>query len=124
MECDIHAYIEYKDKITGEWKQVLGELNLQRDYRFFNTLAGIREEDPALFSVRGLPADISDGVQFEWMKWKVNPYHAGWLNSQELNECIRQAGLFKEVDFNVVDIILYWLEINGYQTRFVFWFDN
>ncbi len=62
MGCDIHVYLEYKnkddDRKTPWWQSFGGHINPGRDYDLFGNLAGIRGGD-ALIEPRGLPDHLA-----------------------------------------------------------------
>lgn len=62
MGCDIHLYIEQKQR-DGTWKEVEIDDRLlpdDRDYNIFGFLAGVYNRDfPAQFEARGMPNDSS-----------------------------------------------------------------
>lgn len=69
MGCDIHCYIEYREReklvINGGkengWRSFGGRINPGRNYALFTLMAGVREwvgKDIKLFEPRGLPGDI------------------------------------------------------------------
>jgi len=57
MGCDIHMFIQYKDKESTSdwWRDFSGNINLGRNYTMFGFLAGVRREAPGGFSPKGLP---------------------------------------------------------------------
>ncbi len=59
MGCDIHMYLEYKNK-TQEKATWRGwpRINPGRDYLLFGKLAGVRYSDHQMFAKRGMPSDI------------------------------------------------------------------
>lgn len=67
MGCDIHAYIE--TKVQGDWV-FIGQVKSaggDRDYEFFTHLCGVRNyngDDDNWPTPRGIPQDVSNGVQF------------------------------------------------------------
>src|SRR5688500_20161255 len=58
MGCDIHLFIEYlhNDAVLA-WAD--GEISIDRDYRLFAALAGVRSAEPPEIPPRGLPTDVS-----------------------------------------------------------------
>lgn len=61
MGCDIHLFIEHKDKQYNHWEGFGGKINPGRNYDIFTRLCGVRnyqKEEPITFP-RGLPEDIS-----------------------------------------------------------------
>jgi hypothetical protein len=69
MGCDIHAFIEYrnKDHDTNEWpwRSFSGEICLGRFYDIFGLMAGVRGERPPLVQPRGMPEDASFIAEFQ-----------------------------------------------------------
>jgi hypothetical protein len=62
MGCDIHAYIEYKEKEGEEWRSFGHEyFYLCRDYDMFAVMAGVRnyKEYEPVSEPKGLPEDIA-----------------------------------------------------------------
>ena len=80
MGCDIHSYVEYRDKASGLWKMVriyvpyrweperlgLVEPYNGRNYERFSLLAGVRGFATPISEPRGIPQDASDGVRCEY----------------------------------------------------------
>lgn len=64
MGCDIHAYIEYREKPTKEnvgynpWRPFGSRTNLGRNYQMFGRMAGVRREGIAVVQPRGYPDDM------------------------------------------------------------------
>lgn len=65
MGCDIHCYIEYRNKSGGgdpcRWDGFGGRINPGRNYPLFSLLAGVRsdEGDKPLIEPRGMPEDAA-----------------------------------------------------------------
>ena len=59
MGCDIHCYIEYKNKDRDSWGHFGGRINPGRHYRIFGRIAGVRAsgEFTQVAPLRGFPAD-------------------------------------------------------------------
>jgi len=58
MGCDIHAYVEYKEKEDNSneyWWGFGGQINPGRDYTMFGILAGVRYHPKKGFDPRGIP---------------------------------------------------------------------
>lgn len=64
MGCDIHLYIEHKNKNEIYWSNFGGEINPGRNYGIFLKLCGVRNQGEinSMLKPKGLPEDIS---------WKV-----------------------------------------------------
>lgn len=90
MGCDIHVYLE---KFNGEaWEHIPHDFDCDgiqnRDYRVFGFLAG---DGPRNYSgtipiakQRGLPVNLSRGVQIEADGWRWDAHSYSWLTLSEL----------------------------------------
>jgi hypothetical protein len=58
MGCDIHAYVEHKNKNYDHWSALSDELSLGRYYGVFGRIAGVRC-DGCLVEPKGIPEDLS-----------------------------------------------------------------
>lgn len=69
MGCDIHCYIEYKDKNSSYWHDFGGRINPGRFYSIFASLAGVRNSGDIvpIAKPRGIPDDVS--YEAEWDRW-------------------------------------------------------
>lgn len=60
MGCDIHAFIEYKDKRSESWNPFGSEIHLDRNYSIFGFMCnGVRSDHNNGYSARGLPSDLA-----------------------------------------------------------------
>ena len=61
MGCDIHAYIQYKEKKSASnyWQGFGGEIILDRSYMMFGVLAGVRDSPKYYHEPKGLPEHLS-----------------------------------------------------------------
>jgi hypothetical protein len=60
MGCDIHCYVEFKEKDSTHWHAFGGRINPGRYYGIFTLMAGVRgNESEAMFQPRGLPSDVA-----------------------------------------------------------------
>lgn len=83
MGCDIHGYIEYED-----WKDEEGKVHrgcfgggrINRDYRMFALLAGVRG-DGCIYKPRGIPKELSYKVFEEFHIYISNEYPEGEGNT-------------------------------------------
>jgi hypothetical protein len=66
MGCDIHAYAEYKSANNDNWQTFGGEIVLDRNYKAFGQLAGVRSAGNPVFPVRGLPHDLACRSSNDW----------------------------------------------------------
>jgi hypothetical protein len=61
MGCDIHLYIEYKNKESENWRDFGGRINPGRHYGFFAKLCGVRnyweDEIIPISAPKGMPVD-------------------------------------------------------------------
>lgn len=67
MGTDIRAFIEYRSPSDVIW-HTQGEVFLERDYRLFDAIAGVRgtEDSITVFEARGFPADASAFAQLAY----------------------------------------------------------
>lgn len=54
MGCDVHMYVEYKDKDSEYWHGFGGRINPGRNYGMFAILAKVRGSYPKSFSPKGI----------------------------------------------------------------------
>lgn len=63
MGCDIHCYIEYREKdvVNKSWSDFGGRINPGRNYGLFRLMAGVRSYSSVgvLFEPKGLPEDLA-----------------------------------------------------------------
>lgn len=61
MGCDIHCYIEYKNKNDTRWRDFGGRINPGRYYSIFSKMAGVRSygDDPPVVPPRGRLTDMA-----------------------------------------------------------------
>lgn len=72
MGSDIHLFIEYrvKNSDTTRWNSFAGEIELERDYRMFERLGGVRGDSAnAIVPPRGFPADAGPKAKDENFLW-------------------------------------------------------
>ena len=147
MGCDIHSYVEYRDKDTGQWKMVriyvpyrweperldLVEPYNSRNYELFSMLAGVRGFAAPIVEPRGFPQDASDGVRREYElaeEWMHTP---SWLTLAELRVASKgkktyskdERSYLKEL-ISGIDFMLSasWNWADDVDVRMVFWFDS
>lgn len=58
MGCDIHCYVEHRDKGSEHWYGFGGRINPGRNYQMFGLLAGVRG-GTALVEPRGVPENMA-----------------------------------------------------------------
>ena len=98
MGCDIHVFIEKKtDEKYNIWEQValyrVGKYGRQletadpydgRNYSLFGLLAGVRGWMDPLIEPRGLPSNLSEGVEKEERWWEQSYHTPTWYDLSEL----------------------------------------
>ena len=89
MGCDIHIHAEIKT--NGKWSIVSPppaalEVFGWRSYSTFAFLAGVRNYSAItpIAEPRGLPLDVSRGVQEESTEWEGGCHTRSWLSIEEL----------------------------------------
>lgn len=105
MGCDIHMYIEKKDKSStataGSWIPAQGFLITSdedeaipdvpfpdqfsdRDYLLFGLLAGVRDPTNQVFEPKGFPEDASPEVRAVFERWGRDAHTPSFLTLEEL----------------------------------------
>lgn len=140
MGCDIHGLVECK--VNGKWIcwSTIGVINvshrkegesryafpttLERNYRRFAALAGVRGDGP---EAKGMPPDASDTAL---LLGTDDDYHShSWLSVDEAVK-IFLATEHKADDFITEYTLQNYFQLEDYdlakasEWRFVFWFDN
>jgi hypothetical protein len=82
MGCDIHAHVELR--VAGKWEHYATP-SIDRRYRLFGAMAGVRGEVPAIVKPKGVPDDMSVITRLDWEKWGVDAHTPSWLNEEELD---------------------------------------
>lgn len=147
MACDIHSYVEYRDKTTSQWKMVriyvpyrweperldLVEPYNGRNYDLFAMLAGVRGCSTPIAQPRGIPQDASDGVRREYESVEDWVHTPSWLTLAELRVASKDKktydkdersylkALINGIDF-MLDASCRWAD--DIDVRTIFWFDN
>lgn len=81
MGCDIHAYIEFYRH--DRWHSFGERINPGRNYSMFGLMAGARSNNLPLFSIRGIPSDISIDVEFDYYKYISNNLSDNYGRSED-----------------------------------------
>jgi hypothetical protein len=107
MGCDIHLFIEHKDKRFERWSGFGGKINPGRDYGIFANLCGVRgwNEVEPISEPRGLPKDIGWEVVEEYTMYveeEENNCDCGKFCSKEVAESWVKYGSSKMYDENRV----------------------
>lgn len=88
MGCDVHAYLEFSDNGTF-WQSLTDSAGI-RNYRMFGIMAGVREEELALFEPKGLP----EGQ----LSWQATDAHWIYVDPEDKPEqCYREGWTTKDV---------------------------
>ncbi|MGG6283740.1 hypothetical protein ACQ4M3_19335 [Leptolyngbya sp. AN03gr2] len=131
MGCDIHCFAEIK--VNDQW-HYYGELDIVRNYDLFGAMAGVRHSGTEIFSVRGLPKDLSFVTSLHWKDWEGEGHTPSWINSAEIAELIKRFP--KSLGFPNFRQYLFGGSYEGFvmhpkefpeslqDVRWVFWFDN
>lgn len=74
MGCDIHMYVEHKDKDGSSWWSFGGRINPGRIYGMFAKLAGVRNSFgiTPLFQPRGIPDDMGSEAFSDYTLYVTN----------------------------------------------------
>ena len=147
MGCDIHSYVEYRNKDTGKWNMVriyvpycweperldLVEPYNSRNYELFSMLAGVRGFATPISEPRGIPQDASNGVRREYESVEDWVHTPSWLTLAELRVASKDKktynkdersylkGLINGIDF-MLGASYHW--VDDIDARLVFWFDS
>lgn len=147
MGCDIHSYVEYRNKDTGQWKMVriyvpyrweperlrLVEPYNGRNYELFSMLAGVRGCATPIAEPRGIPQDASDGVLCEYEAAEGWTHTPSWFTLAELRVASKDKKTYNKDErsylkgfISGIDFMLgaSWHWVNDIDVRVVFWFDN
>jgi len=88
MGCDIHVFVEYKEK-KGDWWQGFGsEIHLDRNYSMFSFMCdGVRSDHDNGYKARGLPEDLSHRAKDS--NWLYITEEKDECNTATLEEAVR-----------------------------------
>ena len=82
MGCDIHFHIEVK--VGGKWEHYAAP-SVERWYKFFGLLAGVRDKEVASVSVpKGFPKDASIVTKICYEDEKLDAHTVSWLDHNEI----------------------------------------
>lgn len=130
MGCDIHAYVEYKEKEQSCWYS-FGCLSLCRNYSVFSQLAGVRGNAEPIVPLRGFPDDSGWQAQHDnaWINDEDRTFishpdwHShSWLTPEEFAQAINDIDVTP--DYVACLAAMMALHNRGWKSRIVFWFDN
>ncbi len=145
--CDLHSYVEYRDKTAGLWKMVrmyvpyrweperlgLVEPFNGRNYELFAILAGVRGFAQPIAEPRGIPQDASNGVLCEYEAAEGWTHTPSWLTLAELRVASKDKKTYNKDErsylkgfINGIEFMLgaSWHWVDDIDVRVVFWFDN
>lgn len=116
MGSDIHAYI---DKKHGHYWENFCQLELDRDYKLFGALAGVRgcDIDPVVLP-RGMPLHASFTTFDEYKEEGLDAHTPSWLTTEEVFDVTQR------VDSNELDVVYEIMSGLNCDCRLIFWFDN
>lgn len=137
MGCDIHLYIEYRNKSTSEkrWSSFGGRIRVERAYLFFGIIAkGVRSVPEFSYPCKGMPEDAAHESSNDNLIYIsdapliLTDFHShSWLSTQEYAEALKffnEHSGFKLKECEAVLARLKRFEELGCEARVVFWFDN
>lgn len=110
MGCDIHIHLERKVKYKWVHLHELEEPLKWRSYDYFGVLAGVRNyaANPPICEPRGLPPDVSEGVQQEADNWDCDGHTHSWFLVSELlafdwNKPVEDRRVTRQISPNYTD---------------------
>jgi hypothetical protein len=138
MGCDIHGHFEIK--VRGRWLHY-NMPRIERNYRLFGRMAGVRGDEKPIVEPRGLPKDMSEITKLEYEWWGVDAHTSSWFNAEEIAEIIEYHESLVEPSqrYKIAHEEWFYLDGNGWDgflkyrkdypeeiedIRFIFWFDN
>jgi hypothetical protein len=114
MGCDIHVTLESKG--NEEWWSLGAGMILDRNYRTFAKLAGIRGDGPEPKGLPETPAPKSPGKSGS----SGRDHSHSWSTVKEWEEAIDDDA----PEYQAILAAAKTLQSHGRETRIVFWFDN
>jgi len=134
MGCDVHMHVEVK--VGGRWEHY-SHPRIQRNYRLFGLLAGVRNTDVLpIVEPKGLPEDMSLITKTDYEYYKDEGHTESWFNRNEIRELFEvmdedcdlpDSTVFGYANGNCLTTIgeLDSGHPGAYEeVRLVFWFDN
>lgn len=132
MGCDIHMFVEAKNK-SDKWVMV-DKPEVNRNYGLFEKMAGVRGEDyNAIAQPRGLPDNASEGTMLHYVYWSEDAHTESYLKLSEIEQLMKWIDKQTGMGFCPLGFMFG----NGFtlddddirdtgvkDIRFVFWFDN
>ena len=132
MGCDIHLHTEVK--VDGVWHSY-GQPRLERSYRLFEKMAGVRGlVENAISPPKGLPDDISVVVRLHVDDCEGSSHSHSWLGPEEIKELsvwLRETNVhwpYNDLEHGWIGYLFSnsWHRFPDVfeDVRLVFWFDN
>ncbi len=148
MGCDIHCFVEKRNKETKEWERFnenifsgwRDEKGAEpfgwRNYEAFATLADVRNrlKIQPIASYRGIPEDVSEEIKQEMDVWRSDAHSENWLTLKELldfdfDKCASED--YQKTYRELIGSDEFFINLEELKTvgnpddvRIVFWFDN
>ena len=138
MGCDIHMFIEYKERSDTEWKdgnlykrdfdedtfETIMLKSESRSYELFATLANVRGTG-GICDPRGLPNDVSKRAFITVGSWGHDAHSTSYFTFAELLIHVLNYPILQELvdELNYYRTVLNY-KINPNNIRIIFWFDN
>ena len=98
MGCDIHCYIEHRQRAPyandyqKSWDSFAGRINPGRWYFLFGRLAGVRGEGPPVVGPRGIPDDLAYAARDDWWSYISDTPSDGWVSREAATRYVTQYG--------------------------------
>jgi hypothetical protein len=109
-------YVEMRE--DDRW-EVACSVSVNRDYQLFGWMCGVRSVyDNQIVPIRGLPSDVSYFVEQDYEDWGTGAHSCSWMDQSEIAQLVLHVDARTDMS---------WVEktqIEGKETRIVFWFDN
>ena len=123
MGCDIHAFVEVQE--TGGWWRSAATLELNRWYRAFAELGGVRldREWPHKTWRRGVPADVGSTARSAAADYAEDGHAHSWATLEEIRELASNPEIDTYDYFNGIASAMSGIAM-GRPVRLVFFFDN
>lgn len=128
MGCNIRAHIEYRARKRpagcDRWDEC-GVFRPRPNYNLFGELAGVCcALPPDGVPPRGVPTDVSRGVDVDWANGQAIYHNPSWLTPDEWKRALRIVGPYQEPAYHAILAAMRALESTGNEVRVVFWFKD
>jgi hypothetical protein len=94
MGCNSHLTIEIQGRYGDQtvWETWALDIPESRDYKLYEAMAGARgEEENAIVTPRGIPADASDTVIYWIKRYGEDGHTHSWLYPKEFEKALKQS---------------------------------